>query len=318
MILILTGLFLTGPIPGPPGRRSDVAISNNNFVRVHDSTISRILHYSVGVFNNVCSSIEWGEDLAFSSGKKPSVALINKQGHLYAIEVHYSKLYFKWYYRLGKVNERKKIIKWEGRETIMNSGLRPKVCATDSGKIVVVNEESNRARPYRRMNYHIGKLIISDGNPSITFNESKNIGNNSCLQGVEPDITISENTAILIFRSGFQTISSLVGTFSENDQSITWHDLQVVPGDGINPRISLNSRDYCVESHQTKAGRQICRNHGRISQPEKKIIWGNSMVCTLGEYPAIALGDDGFVVELHKTHFGTKTFQSHGQLVMGY
>ena len=309
-------LRLDGPSPGPQGRRSDVAISKNISVRVFDSTLTRNLYYSVGVFNEVTSSMEWGENHYFSHGKQPSVALINKDEHLYAVEVHYSKVYMKWYYRFGKVDKDNKKIEWEGLEITMDSGLRPKVSATDSGKIVVVTEQINRLQHYKRMNYHIGKLIISDGNPSITFSGSIFIADTNwvTLRGVEPDITINENSAIVIFRSGFKTISSLLGTFAENDRSIGWHDVQVVPGTGINPRVSLNSNDYCVESHQTKFGRQICRNQGRISQDAKKVIWGNNMVCTLGEYPAIALGNDGFVIELHKTHFGIKFFQSFGEL----
>ena len=307
-------LMLAGPTAGPKGRRSDVAISDNISVRVSDATLSRNLYYSVGIFNEGSFSMEWGENYSYGIGKQPSVTLTNKGEQFYAIEVHRSHLQKQCYYFIGKVNKDTKTIEWMGCEMPMCLGVKPKVSATDSGKIVVVTEQIYSQHNY--MNYNIGKLDISDGNPCVTFSESMFIVNTNWerLQGVEPDITISKGSAILIYRSGFQTLYSHLGTFAANDESITWHDVQDVPGTGINPCISLNSDNYLVESHQTKHRRQISRNHGRISYHEKKVIWGNPTISTLGEYPAIALSNDGLVVELHKTIFGQTLYQSCGEL----
>ena len=308
-------LLLAGPVAGPQGRFSDVAVSKNVSVRVFDSSFSRNLCCTVGIFNKITSSMEWGENYSYGSGKQPSVALINKDEKFYAIEIHRSHLQKQCYYRIGEVNKDAKQIEWMGREKQMCLGVKPRVSATDSGKIVVVHEQTYSL--LNRMKYHIGKLNISDGNPceaSITISRSSFIANVSCewLHGVEPDITISENSAILIFRSGFHKIYSHLGTFAEDDKSIIWHGVQDVPDTGINPRISLNSDDYCVESHQKKLGRQISRNHGRISQHE--IIWGNPTIPTLGEYPSITLSDDGVVIELHKKNFGQTLYDSCGEL----
>ena len=310
-------LRLAGPWPiaGLQGCHSDVSISNDVFVNVYDASLSRNLWYTVGTFNEDDSSMEWGVTYSYGKGKQPSVALINKDEKCYAIEVHRSHLQKQCHYRIGEVNKDAKQIEWLGSEKDLCLGVKPRVSAIDSGKIVVVHEKIYSLNS--RMQYHIGKLDISNGNPceaSIILSRSKVIVNGSCeaLQGVEPDITISEDVVILIYRSGFNTICSNLGTFTEDDKVILWHDLQDVPGTGINPRISLNSGNYCVESHQTKFGRQISRNHGRISRHE--IIWGNPTTATLGEYPSITLSNDGLVVELHKTCFGQKLYQSCGEL----
>ena len=314
-------LMLAEPTVGPQGRRSAVAISKNVFVRVFDVAFTMKLYYSVGVFDEVSSRTEWGENHYYGKGKQPSVALITKDEKFYAIDCHRSQFTKQCYYRIGEVKKDIKRIDWIGSEMPMCKGVKPKVSATDSGKIVVVNEETFSRRNF--MSYQIGKLIINDGNPRrIAFNDPAFIvtPNWVKLQGVEPDITINENSAILIYRSGFSTISSQFGTFEANDESITWHDQQNVSAagtGGINPCISLNSRDYCVESHQTKHGRLIRRNHGRISQDEKRVIWANkesSTRSTLGEYPAIALNNDGFIVETHKINFGKTLYQSYGEL----
>ena len=306
-------LMLAEPTAGPQGRRSDVAITKNVSVRVFDVSFSRNLYYSVGVFSKVSSSMEWGEKHFYGSGKQPSVALINKDEQFYAIEVHRSQVYKQCFYRVGRINMFSKTIEWMRCEKPMCLGVKPKVSATDSGKIVVVNEQV-----YSRHNlqYQIGKLVVGDGNPSVIFSKSMFIVNadREKLQGVEPDIAIDEASVILIYRSGFQTLSSCLGTFAEDDKSITWHDLQDVPGTGINPCISFNSDSYLVESHQTKLGRHLRFNHGRINYHEKKVIWGDLTIPTLGEYPAIALSNDGFVVELHKTYFGQTLYHSCGEL----
>ena len=305
-------LKLAKPTPGPQGRRSDVAISENTTVRVFDSTFSWNLFYSVGEVssNTESPSIKWDEHQLYGTGKHPSVALTKKDGDLYVIVVHHSRFYKKCYYRLGRIVN--KDIEWIGDERIF-SGVKPRVSATDEGKIVAVNEQSFTFN----MEYHIGKLASgSDGKPFIHFEDPLSIddSNGEKLQGVEPDITISENRVILIFRSGFHTymLQSYLGTLAE-DGKITWHTLQVVPGIGISPCISLNSHNYLVESHQTKLGRLISCNHGDVNPDEKRVIWGKNeslAAPTFGEYPAIALSNDGIVVESHKTNFGITLYQS--------
>ena len=322
----MSSLMLTGPVAGHQlrhGRRSDVAISKNVSVRVYDASLSRDLWCTVGVFNEDSSSMEWGENHSYGNGKQPSVALITKDEKLYVIEVHRSHLQKLCYYRIGTVSKDDKIIEWIGSEKSLCLGVKPKVSATNSGKIVVVHEQKYSL--FNHMKYHIGKLEITEGNPSeasINISRSSFIVNVGCenLQGVEPNITISEAegsaaSAILIYRNGFNRICSNLGTFVEDDQIIRWHGNQAVPGTGINPCISLNSHDNLVESHQTKIGRHISFNYGRISQHE--IIWGNPMTHYLGEYPSIALSDEKFVVALHKTCFGQTLHQSYGELKGG-
>ena len=317
----MAACYLTGSIEGPSGRRPSLSVnSSKNFaIRVFDDgTLSMNLSYSAGVYNKENASIVWNKPVCYGSGKQPSVALMNIDEKLYSIVVHRSQTSKQCFFCIGEVDMDTKVITWEPPEAYC-TGVKPKVSATDSGKIVFVNEKSYNL--WDHMDYHIGKLVINNANPCIQFTIhdaplSRTGAREEVFRGVEPDITINEDSAILIYRSGFDGIFSRLGIFIDNDSQITWYDAQPAPGTGINPCISLDSHNNFVESHQTKFGRKISRNHGSINQRDRKVVWGDQSLTTptLGEYPAIALSNDGFIIEMHKSIFGNRLFQSYGEL----
>ncbi len=132
------------------------------------------------------------------------------------------------------------------------------------------------------------------------------------FDGVEPDVAISDTTIVVICRTGLSTLQTKVGTI-HSDRQIHWGPTMPLSSTGINPTISINSKGYVVEIHQTKMFRSLIRNCGHIL-PDKTIAWKQASTYTQGEYPTVSINDDNFVFEMHKSNFGLKLFHSQGEL----
>lgn len=186
------------------------------------------------------------------------------------------------------------------------SGVKPKICASCNGTVAIVHEQSFSVN---NLQYHIGKLDVE--NRTIEGLEACHTV--SYLIGVEPDVAISDNKLVLVCRSDFSTLKTLVGVVKANN-SVEWGRSATLSHRGINPSISINAYRYVMESHQTKTLRHVCRIHGRVDGTT--IAWRESSftTATSGEYPTISLADDGYVVEAHKTNLGVKLFRSQGRL----
>ena len=68
--------------------------------------------------------------------------------------------------------------------------------------------------------YCVATTVIQDGNFSIVWEEVQTIPSTS---GVEPDISVCQDTLVAIFRCGrvIQEISAIVSTLKGN--TVTWH-----------------------------------------------------------------------------------------------
>lgn len=307
-------LLMTGAQRGPPGHRASVSIDSNDnvAVMVYDNLVDRKLLCTVGIVNKTSNKTAWGAAKEYDTGKQPSVALIHVYHDLYALEVHRSQVLKSCFYRIGKVNKQEKEIDWSIVPAAVKldqcSGVKPKICAACNGTVVIVHETSYSVKS---LQYHIGKLD----------EQTRRIeGLSTCLKvphfpGVEPDVAISDNKLVLVCRSDFSTLQALVGVVNANN-AIEWGRSCRLSYGGINPSISINAYRYIVESHQTKALRQVCRIYGRIDD-NNAITWTDSSFtsATSGEYPAISLADDGYVIAAHKTNFGMNLFRSQGQLI---
>jgi hypothetical protein len=135
-----------------------------------------------------------------STGMQPSVALVHLDGHLYVIEVHRTSLFKECFSRVGEVETEG--VK-ENRELNINlqsySVVKLKISATNNGTLVIVHEE---AYTRKRMRYHFGRLErrMEGDQKRLYLNELHTTL--STVYGVEPDRATSENTAVVLFRSG--------------------------------------------------------------------------------------------------------------------
>lgn len=164
---------------------------------------------------------------------------------------------------------------------------------------------------YNNLCCHIGEIDLSKAEDLKI--EWKSNGRISSLHGVEPDIAINSQNAVVIYRTGTQLLKTAVGTIKPNHSSIDWNEAEPLPSTGINPTVSMNSHGVIIAIHQTKLLRRLKQSYGKLLQ-DGTIGWKNTSYFSLGEYPTVSISDDNFVFEMHKTNFGFNLFQSQGIL----
>ena len=302
-------LMLTGPVclNNLRGRRSSVCLHPTRELAVciyeaDQGGATRRLRYRVSSVGNRTS---WSEELLYGGGKYPSVALACIDTITIAIATHQSEVAKDCYCKIGIVDQENQIIKWQ--DTGKFRGVRPKICASDIGTVIIIYEETYS---YEKIRYKIGKVNIQP-QPKIIWNQDTN-SRIPDLNGVEPDVAISKDTTVVMCRTGYNTLNVKVGKIHSNDE-IEWAATSPLPSHGINPAISTNSQGDVVELHQTKTLRRLCQTTGYIL-PSRTIHWRKTSIHTTGEYPTISLDESGFILEMHKTNIGTKLFQSQGLL----
>lgn len=297
------------------GRYSSVNIhpTQDVVVCVYDGSYTdQQLYCSVGTLNRDSGETIWGPVSRYDSGSHPSVALICMGNNLYAVEAHASGfLNSKCCYRVGKVNRAQKNIEW-GNTNELCSGKKPKICANDDGTVVIVHEEKHAIwgekiyHDMLKINLDEKTLERSDGRECEVLD----------FEGVEPNVAMSEEKVVLVYRSGVSALKIAVGELRRDQTRIEWNSAisSTLPFAGKEPSVGLNSHGNIVESHQTALTmyRLISYNYGHISNDV--IVWKSNEAHTVGEYPAIAIANDGCTVEMHKTNFGANLYQSQGDL----
>lgn len=206
-------------------------------------------------------------------GKHPSAALVydEQNDKTFAIAIHRSKYVKDIYIKTGSVDEKRKEIHW-GTAQLLDRGVKPKICASKNGTIAIVFEETYT---FKGLKYRVGTVTYNsqDQPPTIDWKDAKGGLEIPKFKGVEPDIAITDTTAVVICRSDVSTLKTIVGAI-RSDKTIDWGQPQRLEGTpGINPAITINSHGYAVEIHQTKLFRGLTRNHGQIF-PSKTIDWG--------------------------------------------
>lgn len=298
------------------GRYSSVSThpSQDLVVCVFDTTVTdQRLCCSVGTLQKANGEIAWGPVCQYDSGTCPSVALISLGSDFYAIETHATGFLTasKCCYRVGKVNVDQKTIEWGSTKEVCR-GKKPKVCANDDGTVIIVNEESHAF--WGEKIYHNFFKV----NPEEKTLERPHGRDCEILdfEGVEPNIAISEDRVVIVYRAGVSALKIAVGELRREQTRIEWNTAitSVLPFTGKEPTVSINSRGNIIVSHQTALTmyRLIAHNYGHISSDA--IVWKTNEAHTVGEYPCISLADDGCIVEMHKSNFGTNLYQSQGDL----
>ena len=290
------------------GRCSSVCLhpTKNLAVSIHEAAVGEKLYYSVFTVKKSAGDSVIAEPIEFNYGKHPSVAMVysEKDDKTLVITTLRSKLKKDMFYQIGVLDEAKKMIDWQGTNPF-NEGVKPKVCATNDGLVVIVSEEKLSVQQLR---YRTGNVTYAPPRLNLK-SSSKRVPD---LDGVEPDIAMSDTTIIIICRKGLYTLQTKLGTIRA-DGDIDWAPAVPLTSAGINPTISINSKGYVVELHQTKTLRKLHQNHGQIL-PTRTVAWMQPSLHATGEYPTVSMNDDNFVFAIHKKSFGTKLYHSQCEL----
>ena len=295
------------------GRYSSLSIHPTQDVALCVYDQDKQLYYSVGAVNKTNGEIAWGAPQSYDTGYYPSVDILCLEDSLYAVETHATGFpSSRCCCRVGKIDMTQKTIDW-GNTKDCCSGQKPKICANDDGTVVVVYEGKHLL--WGETLYHD---IMKVNTEEKTLDVPTGRGCEKLdYEGVEPNITISEERVVLIYRSGVSELRSAIGELRRDQTRIEWNTTSgtVLPFVGKEPSIGLNTHGNLVEVHQTTLTpyRQLCYNYGHIA--DNAINWTLHDPHVVGEYPTIALADDGFTVEMHKTNFGSNLYQTHGHLV---
>lgn len=295
------GMYATNPSNG-----------NTVVVSVRDSTLLPYLFYTVGTVDTQAARTTWGERTHYGYGQHPSVCLVGINAELYAIECHSSDLLKMCYYRVGKVSVSDKSIVW-GKAKDIGCGKKPKITAND-GIVIVIMEEICTLDTLKYFIANIADVDTQENTIAWTVGDNKD-DKNMLFAGVEPDISVnSEYKVIAVCRSYGRVVKAKLGKVNRNRKKIDWSSIEKkVLTSGVNPTISLNSKDQIVEIHQN-VWKQLSISCGRIvnnliewDRDDEKLIY-------YGEYPSIILSDKGVVLEMHGTPLGFSLFYSQGEL----
>ncbi len=278
------------------------------------------LVYKVGLLDQGKFSVDWGNDIKYTEGHYPSVALIHIEGEAEqkycVVETHKSQINKDCYYRVGEVNKDLRTIDF-GPDIKLYRGMNPKVCAQADGTVIIISETSYSYN----IQYSIGQVNVSA--KTIEWHEKcKELDQ---LSGICPSVSVSNNNVVvacvrssvlsLLWNSDLRFI---VGNLQRSGQeiAIAW-GASVNRGVGANPSISVNSHGRVVEVHESGYARRLLYSIGECRGEQRKIVWENSCCdreYALGRSPSISLADDEYVIESHLTNLGYQTFLSPGQL----
>jgi hypothetical protein len=316
-------LLLTAPQPLTSGRRSSVCIDPERSVAVmvYDNGLGRLFS-KVGTVTKRSMKVKWSTNLnQYGVGKQPSIALIYLAETLYILEIHRAVAWKKSHVKVGVVEiEGRKRIDWdEQEEELLCSVVKPKISAANDGTFAIVHEA---AYTRKKMKYHFGRLERreQDGRISLSLSEvTRCLSFDDRVRGVEPDLAISGNRIVVVYRSGdLRCHMGVVGDIHNHQNPIQWNDRnsQEKVGKkattGLNPSIDINGRGYVVLAYQTRT-RYIHYAHGHIKN--NSIVWHHDDAASSGEYPSMTLADDGFVIETHKAWLGHGLFYASGKLL---
>jgi hypothetical protein len=310
-------LVLAPPHSLSNGRRPSVSIDRerNVAVAVYDDGFGG-LYYLVGDVNKRSNIVNWSEPMNYGTGKQPSIALVRLDDDLYIFEVHREIFFKKCLVNIGSVQtEGVKRIVWKDEyphEVLQCSVVKPKVSATNNGTYVIFHEE---AYTRKGMRYHFGRFERREegGQQRFFLSELQQCRPFEAACGVEPDLAISGNRVVLVFRSGFRNLDYYTGVINDLRNPIQWHPFKFPAGIGINPSISINRRGYVVATYQTKTLRRLYYVYGHIEN-DSIVSREGGISSTYGEYPTISLADDGYIVAIYKSGIGHDLSYSAGKL----
>jgi hypothetical protein len=310
-------LLLAPSYPSGNGSRPSVSIDceRNVAVAVYDDRFFG-LYCQVGDVNKRSNTVNWSEPVKYGTGKQPSVALIRLGDLSYVLEVHREVIFKKSIVNVGSVQtEGVKRVVWKAEyphEVLQCSVVKPKVSATNNGTYVIFHEE---AYTRKGMRYHFGRFERREevGQEKLFLSELQLCRPFLAGYGVEPDLAISGNRVVVVFRSGYRDLDYYTGVINDLRNPIQWHQFQFHAGTGINPSISINGRGYVVVAYQTKTRRQLHYVYGHIEN--NSIVRRNDgMSSSFGECPTITLADDGYIVAVYKSWVGYDLLCCAGKL----
>lgn len=278
-------------------------------VSVRDASFQTGLYYSVGVVDRCTGTTFWGPGVTgvieYGNGKHPSVSLVAISNELFTIECHGSDFGSACYCCVGKVNISCKSIQWGDAESI-GSGEKPKVSAFGKKFVVLMEQPCS----INSLKYFVGTIVTN----TLAIESIKEGTKITDFKGVEPDIAMTSNNIVAVYRSiKSYVINTILGTLDNDKGTITWlpDSKSTLNLTGKNPTISCNTEGNIVAVHQTWCcWNTLAMTCGGVT--DNKITWEKGRKFISGVYPAIALSEDKDVFEMHSNPFGFSLFYSQG------
>jgi len=261
---------------------TSVDVAKNTVVCVCDFSYSHILSYRCGIIEDA-GQVRWGNDTQYCSfGKYPSITLIPKGEKLYAVEIHDGKFFATCDYSIMEVID----LSLSKTDVISNrsknsfSGIYPKIASTREGQVIVLYKSRLRSQIF----YALGEFQTRGG-VQIHWRLK---GQPFPFPGKEFTVSISGDKALVVFREGFSTLKSVIGTVKRG--IVEWErESQALPFIGYYPSVSTNQRGRAILCYNTSYN-TINYVYGEMDG--NVMIWmEETRNDSSGRYPSVALTD---------------------------
>lgn len=265
------------------GRYASISTNNNKVVELHCSHDSDLLWYRVGHFNK--GEVKWGNNLHFSSGLKPSVAMNNYGEVVVVSEVNDLGQGF-LDICVGTLEG--KSVDWKNN-TCYEAGYNPEVSINDEGLVVAVYESGDIESD--RLHYSVGQLK-GDEVEWLSLTNKKLVG-----KGNNPSVTLNNDGVVLFSYDYKGVIYYQVGKVFEG--MIDWCNTPKKMQKGIQASVSLSNNGNVVVAYQSKNSTQLWEVSGIIGD-RGEIVWGKPSKGEKGVYPKISIAsDDAYALQVY-------------------
>jgi len=234
--------FDTGILP-------TVTIHDTTVIELHQSEQTTDLYYRVGQLTQKSGksfpSVQWGSSHHYDSGKIPSVSI--SQDGVHVVEVHEAHTSPRLWYRVGKVDVKKKKINW-GSSHEYDKGMTPSVVWLPNTDLVV---EAHKSETRDVLYSRIGKVCKKQ--KTIDWGSSKDYDTGiapklsaACFANGEInliEVHQSETRTKLYYRAG-KLLKAEGGCDTEKSFLVEWgssvkYDSGVAPGVAMNDKVAV-------------------------------------------------------------------------------
>jgi hypothetical protein len=243
-------------------------------------------------------TLEWSPEQQYDDGINPSVA-VHPSGLV--LEFHQSSLGITdiWYH-VGMLNGTS--VTWGGSQSLGQKGNWATVAISKEGFVILVRSTTH-FKNGGDLRYWVGKIdpfgginqsidwLVRDAFWDAGFHASIAINDNGLIVGVHE---AGFNSNEMYYRVG-HLLDPAAGKYTMAWDSGSYG---IHYDDGINPHISLNTRNEVVEVHQVPGERLLHYFRGTVSGGTINFA-SSQRYDDVTERPAVALTDDGFAVEVH-------------------
>jgi len=285
--------FDTGILP-------TVTVHDSTVVELHQSEKTPDLYYRVGDLSHKSkskntTSVKWGSSHHYDTGKSPSVSIC--QDGVYVVEVHEAHTTPKLWYRVGKVDMRKKKIDW-GSSHEYDSGLSPSVVWLPNTDLVVGVHKSERRDV---LYYRIGKVCKSD--KKIDWSSSKDYDTGiapkvsaACFRGGEInliEVHQSETRNKMYYRIG-KVLKEEGVDDSVKSFVVEWGD-SVKYDSGVVPAVAMNDH-VAVVVHKSENYDKLYFHYSLIPKIVANVVVLEGSSSGAGK-PVVAASDDVVILK---------------------